>query len=1135
MASKKDAVIMGTNSYSIVSKRSVEHLYQANDPQFLAEFVPQLKRRSPLINRGYWLRMKAVEDAVCAFIHSEPPAKHHYTDSHPADRTSSNGLQTLGPHDLCDVTGNPDKVNRRKLVINLGCGEDTMPFRMLEQIKHSYVGDPATDEILFIDIDYPDLMDAKAERVLSSELLRKTLNIENPLAARTNASISLKSTQYAVLGADLNNLESVTRQLQALVQEYFGTLLGGLQAEIMLIAEVSITYMPTAAADALLLWAAEELPESAKTFILLEQILPAGRDHPFAKTMLSHFDKTAPLQSVTQYPTLGDQRSRFADAGWRSGSARTLWDLWNDVDSSTREHLQSIEPFDEWEEFALFCSHYVFLIAHSYEHSDPQMRLHKNSQSRKGEGVVRERNTEDLDIASTVVESKPRRFGAAMISSNRRRRQVEVFHIGGYDVNNRLSAVFDVDSQVTLPWSPVPIEEIDASKASEAICQMDPQPFILRKQDLGPCTSTWHPETLIATGEGRMVTVHRGVAQSLTFTNKNFVYSKVPFQELVHDAVQGHWIYLRALADGNSASKTPASLQRDYPRLAADFHLPESLQEAIADEDVHSSVLRISGQINMWLHYDVMANVLCQVRGRKRVILFPPDDALRLGFDPGSTTSDDEVFGPCGILAKQAEEQGQPPDYEMDCDVEGSPDCSVPDLPTELAAFTITQLPTEPWSNMLVGGRTSPLRASSACWVLRGHPPRWSAIAALEPGRFRHCATAVQMGDHHGVLVFGGKTSGGVLLGSWHVHCSSITDKWLAPVVKTNATPCARFGAAICTLSMSETESVGWLMGGMDQDHHIIQDVWRWRIQWSEENVTSPNVWFEEIPLLGHYHTLARFGATLTSYEDGGAFLIGGVSQQGVLQPCEEVIFISNYFTLLKVEVTAWKRERPLLVGHSTARYGGKTVITGGGAVCFSFGSYQNQLSTVLDSVPEIVMPDCSHETVLRKPTRLHPQEVVLDPGDCLFIPPCWPHATSTDPTRRVADDSPDHHMSVAVNVFFKSLEKGYAAGRDVYGNRDLECYQNCRRDILLIAERVKNLWVPEVLRLQLADAIRERRILRPSRDYSDGFLAQSLHEITRIRQRLAALPDQLKRFYAIRLAAELQGLDLGSTPKVDK
>jgi len=89
----------------------------------------------------------------------------------------------------------------------------------------------------------------------------------------------------------------------------------------------------------------------AAEFCLVEQILPDGPGHPFGAVMVDHFEKRkTPLRSVLSYPTLEAQEERFLTAGWRSASARTLWDIWADDDflsSPERERLNEIEPFDE--------------------------------------------------------------------------------------------------------------------------------------------------------------------------------------------------------------------------------------------------------------------------------------------------------------------------------------------------------------------------------------------------------------------------------------------------------------------------------------------------------------------------------------------------------------------------------------------------------------------------------------------------------------------------------------------------------------------------------------------------------------------------------------------------------------------
>lgn len=68
------------------------------------------------------------------------------------------------------------------------------------------------------------------------------------------------------------------------------------------------------------------------------------------------------------------------------------------------------------------------------------------------------------------------------------------------------------------------------------------------------------------------------------------------------------------------------------------------------------------------------------------------------------------------------------------------------------------------------------------------------------------------------------------------------------------------------------------------------------------------------------------------------------------------------------------------------------------------------------------------------------PHEATLLPGDVLFLPPLWLHTTA-----------PASGLSVAVNVFFRNLRVGYSAGKDVYGNRDLQAYEKGRQDVAKI------------------------------------------------------------------------------------
>jgi tRNA wybutosine-synthesizing protein 4 len=129
----------------------------------------------------------------------------------------------------------------------------------------------------------------------------------------------------------------------------------------------------------------------------------------------------------------------------------------------------------------------------------------------------------------------------------------------------------------------------------------------------------------------------------MDFQEKNFEYITQEFGAFLDGVERGDHLYLRALSH-DARGKTPTKLADDFPTLAPDFHLPRELE--FVHEHAHSSPLRISGPVNMWLHYDVMANIYCQIRGRKRLVLFPPADISHLAFDPGASSSSLDIFDP---------------------------------------------------------------------------------------------------------------------------------------------------------------------------------------------------------------------------------------------------------------------------------------------------------------------------------------------------------------------------------------------------------------------------------------------------------------------------------------------------------
>ncbi|KAL9111039.1 MAG: hypothetical protein Q9227_004472 [Pyrenula ochraceoflavens] len=334
---KDDGFVMATNNSSIVSKRSVERLYYP-EPHFIRYFVSKPVKRSPLINKGYWLRMWAMQRSIEEFL-----------------RTSGG----------------------RKIVLNLGCGADPTPFRWLSK-------DPKLcSDVIFVDVDHPQLMKAKVEIIRRTSQLYSLLS--NAQDQVEGSFILLKSDQYVAIGCDLRNLGALKEACKSIIGEGMS---------ILCLAEVSITYMELQNSNALISWAAGL--SNDVTFCLLEQCLPDGPDHPFAQTMLRHFEKLhSPLRSIQTYQSLQSQEQRFEERGWSRALAVSLWHLWINQARRSSEWDPIQEPFDEWEEFALFASHYFLLTA-------------SNSLRKDNKPAERPESTQRKTLAQVFSEMDPR-------------------------------------------------------------------------------------------------------------------------------------------------------------------------------------------------------------------------------------------------------------------------------------------------------------------------------------------------------------------------------------------------------------------------------------------------------------------------------------------------------------------------------------------------------------------------------------------------------------------------------------------------------------------------------------------------------------------------------------------------------
>jgi len=114
-----------------------------------------------------------------------------------------------------------------------------LPFQFWHRYEH--LGQQAT----FVDVDYPQLIEEKRDRMLTNKLLRDALL--NTTLRSSEPPVYLRSGKYIAVGCDLKDLKSLESVLR--------TEFNACNTCFLFVAEVSVTYMPVNDADALIRWA----------------------------------------------------------------------------------------------------------------------------------------------------------------------------------------------------------------------------------------------------------------------------------------------------------------------------------------------------------------------------------------------------------------------------------------------------------------------------------------------------------------------------------------------------------------------------------------------------------------------------------------------------------------------------------------------------------------------------------------------------------------------------------------------------------------------------------------------------------------------------------------------------------------
>ena len=156
---------------------------------------------------------------------------------------------------------------------------------------------------------------------------------------------------------------------------------------------------------------------------------------------------------------------------------------------------------------------------------------------------------------------------------------------------------------------------------------------------IGKCVECWTDDYLSRCLGGSKIQVHVSDTPYLNFANKNFKYEVVQFHEFLSRVQHSEteFLYYRSQHSKRNRASSLESIGLEH-----DFSLPPDL---LSNFEIHSTVLRIASTgLSMWLHYDVCDNFLCCIRGRKRVVLFHPDNIGQLYISGSSSAVGSRFF-----------------------------------------------------------------------------------------------------------------------------------------------------------------------------------------------------------------------------------------------------------------------------------------------------------------------------------------------------------------------------------------------------------------------------------------------------------------------------------------------------------
>ncbi|CAM9517014.1 unnamed protein product, partial [Discosporangium mesarthrocarpum] len=213
---------------------------------------------------------------------------------------------------------------RRRQVVSLGAGKDTLFFRLREGGVSAPGG--------FFEVDFPEVLEWKEE--------------------------AIKRRLYRLVKADLRDCRAVGEGLRA----------AGLDqdAPTLIIAECVLVYMKEGESSRIIQWCGSSF--SCALFAAYE-MTKAGDS--FGRVMISNIQARhaqlrlgCQLPGLLAFPRLEDQEQRFLTRGWEACRAADMLSVFEGfIEPDEARRASQIEFLDEVEEWHLIMRHYCLVVA----------------------------------------------------------------------------------------------------------------------------------------------------------------------------------------------------------------------------------------------------------------------------------------------------------------------------------------------------------------------------------------------------------------------------------------------------------------------------------------------------------------------------------------------------------------------------------------------------------------------------------------------------------------------------------------------------------------------------------------------------------------------------------------------------